>query len=115
MEAERREGGFLITDPETEGRGLPCCSLHHPLKIVVLEEFSGKKKKKSLHMFNNRLVCGTLQQKTEREWVLGLLRQGMRDKHCFELCARRGVLHIILSFFGSPLCDEAAQVGAPRA
>lgn len=43
MEAER-EGGFLITDPETEGRGLPCCSLHHPLKIVVLEEFSGKKR-----------------------------------------------------------------------
>lgn len=45
--------------------------------------------------------------------MLGLLRQGMRDKHCFELCARRGVLHIILSFFSSPLCDEAAQVGAP--
>ena len=34
-----------MTDPETEGRGLPCCSLHHPLKIVVLEEFSGKKKR----------------------------------------------------------------------
>lgn len=47
MEAERREGGFLITDPEMEGRGLPCCSLHHPLKIVVVEEFSGKKKKKA--------------------------------------------------------------------
>lgn len=46
--------------------------------------------------------------------MLGLLRQGMRDKHCFELCARRGVLHIVLSFFSSPLCDEAAQVRTPR-
>ena len=46
--------------------------------------------------------------------MLGLLRQGMRDTHCFKLCARRGVLRIVLSFFSSPLCDEAAQVGAPR-
>ena len=45
---------------------------------------------------------------------MGLLRQGMRDTHCFKLCARRGVLRIVLSFFSSPLCDEVAQVGAPR-
>nr|XP_035139206.2 nucleolar pre-ribosomal-associated protein 1 isoform X2 [Callithrix jacchus] len=49
------------------------------------------------------------EQKTEQEWVFGLLRQGIRDKHCYELCARRGIFHIILSFFCSPLCDEAAQ------
>ncbi|XP_021064784.1 nucleolar pre-ribosomal-associated protein 1 [Mus pahari] len=49
------------------------------------------------------------QQKTEQEWVLEILRQGIRDKHCYELCARRGVFHIILSFFNSPLCDEVAQ------
>ncbi|XP_021484142.1 nucleolar pre-ribosomal-associated protein 1 isoform X1 [Meriones unguiculatus] len=49
------------------------------------------------------------QQKTEQEWVLGILRQGIRDKHCYELCSRRGVFPIILSFFSSPLCDEAAQ------
>ena len=45
-----------------------------------------------------------------QEWVLEILRQGIRDKHCYELCSRRGVFHIILSFFNSPLCDEVAQV-----
>ncbi|XP_063495409.1 nucleolar pre-ribosomal-associated protein 1 isoform X3 [Symphalangus syndactylus] len=49
------------------------------------------------------------EQKTEQEWVFGLLRQGIRDKQCYELCARRGIFRIILSFFHSPLCDEAAQ------
>uniref|UniRef100_A0A8C4LJS7 URB1 ribosome biogenesis homolog n=1 Tax=Equus asinus asinus TaxID=83772 RepID=A0A8C4LJS7_EQUAS len=48
-------------------------------------------------------------QKTEQEWLFGILRQGIRDKYCYELCARRGVFHIILSFFSSPLCDEVAQ------
>ncbi|KAM6161615.1 nucleolar pre-ribosomal-associated protein 1 [Erethizon dorsatum] len=49
------------------------------------------------------------EHKAEQEWVLGILRQGIRDKQCYELCARRGVFHIILSFFRSPLCDEVAQ------
>ncbi|XP_007939478.1 nucleolar pre-ribosomal-associated protein 1 [Orycteropus afer afer] len=49
------------------------------------------------------------EQKTEQEWVLGVLRQGIRDKHCYELYARQGIFHVILSFFNSPLCDEAAQ------
>ncbi|KAM5281325.1 nucleolar pre-ribosomal-associated protein 1 [Ctenodactylus gundi] len=49
------------------------------------------------------------ERKAEQEWVLGILRQGIRDKQCYELCARRGVFHIILSFFSSPLCDEVAQ------
>lgn len=52
-----------------------------------------------------------LQHKTEREWLFEILRQGMRDRHCYELCARRGVFHIVLSFFNSPLCDDEAQVG----
>ncbi|XP_075398487.1 nucleolar pre-ribosomal-associated protein 1 [Tenrec ecaudatus] len=50
-----------------------------------------------------------VEQKTEQEWVLGLLRQGIRDKHCYELYARQGILHVILSFFNSPLCDDVAQ------
>ncbi|XP_053513946.1 nucleolar pre-ribosomal-associated protein 1 isoform X2 [Artibeus jamaicensis] len=49
------------------------------------------------------------QHSTERKWLLGLLRQGIRDRHCFLLCARRGVFHVLLSFFHSPLCDQAAQ------
>lgn len=55
-----------------------------------------------------------LQQKTEREWLFEILRQGMRDRHCYELCARRGVFHIVLSFFNSPLCDDEAQVGGAQ-
>ncbi|XP_006862589.1 PREDICTED: nucleolar pre-ribosomal-associated protein 1 [Chrysochloris asiatica] len=49
------------------------------------------------------------EQKTEQEWVFGILRQGIRDKHCYELYARQGIFHVILSFFNSPLCDDVAQ------
>lgn len=49
------------------------------------------------------------QQKKEQEWVLGLLREGIRDKQCYELYARRGIFRIVLAFFSSPLCDQAAQ------
>ncbi|CAK6442115.1 unnamed protein product [Pipistrellus nathusii] len=49
------------------------------------------------------------QHGTEREWLLGLLREGMRDKHCYELYARRGVLPVLLAFSSSPLCGLAAQ------
>lgn len=52
------------------------------------------------------------QHHAEREWLFGLLRQGMRDKHCYALYARRGVLPVVLAFFSSPLCGPAAQVGA---
>lgn len=55
-----------------------------------------------------------LQHSVERKWLFGLLRQGIRDRHCFLLYARRGVLHVLLSFFHSPLCDQAAQVGTAR-
>nr|XP_012301886.1 nucleolar pre-ribosomal-associated protein 1 isoform X3 [Aotus nancymaae] len=59
--------------------------------------------------FYQFFYSSNFEQKTEQEWVFGLLRQGIRDKHCYELCARCGIFHIILSFFYSPLCDEAAQ------
>ncbi|KAM7133116.1 nucleolar pre-ribosomal-associated protein 1 isoform 1-T1 [Molossus nigricans] len=49
------------------------------------------------------------QHSAEREWLFQLLRQGIRDKHCYDLYARRGVFHVVLSFFHSPLCDPAAQ------
>ncbi|XP_012301886.2 nucleolar pre-ribosomal-associated protein 1 isoform X3 [Aotus nancymaae] len=59
--------------------------------------------------FYQFFYSSNFEQKTEQEWVFGLLRQGIHDKHCYELCARCGIFHIILSFFYSPLCDEAAQ------
>ncbi|XP_020764535.2 LOW QUALITY PROTEIN: nucleolar pre-ribosomal-associated protein 1 [Odocoileus virginianus] len=75
-------------------------------KFLLSHEYLNMSKVPGFYQF---FYSSDFEQKTEREWVLGLLRQGMRDKHCFELCARRGVLHIVLSFFSSPLCDEAAQ------
>lgn len=110
MEAERRCRVFNNI-PRNGGWGRLCCSLCPQLKVLALEEFSGEK---AFTYFTIVSWLLGLQQKTEREWMFGLLRQGMRDKYCYELCARRGVLHVILSFFSSPLCDDVAQVGGPR-
>ncbi|XP_068831564.1 nucleolar pre-ribosomal-associated protein 1 [Capricornis sumatraensis] len=75
-------------------------------RFLLSHEYLNMSKVPGFYQF---FYSSDFEQKTEREWVLGLLRQGMRDIHCFKLCARRGVLHIVLSFFSSPLCDEAAQ------
>ncbi|NWH61609.1 NPA1P protein, partial [Geococcyx californianus] len=48
--------------------------------------------------------------KTEREWILRFLGEGLRDKHCYELYDYQRIFQIILSFFNSPLCDESSQV-----
>ncbi|NWW94941.1 NPA1P protein, partial [Rhynochetos jubatus] len=47
--------------------------------------------------------------KTEREWILRFLGEGLRDKHCYELYDFQRIFHVILSFFNSPLCDEGSQ------
>uniref|UniRef100_A0AC11DV62 URB1 ribosome biogenesis homolog n=1 Tax=Ovis aries TaxID=9940 RepID=A0AC11DV62_SHEEP len=75
-------------------------------RFLLSHEYLNMSKVPGFYQF---FYSSDFEQKTEREWVLGLLREGMRDTHCFKLCARRGVLHIVLSFFSSPLCDEAAQ------
>ncbi|XP_068768385.1 nucleolar pre-ribosomal-associated protein 1 isoform X2 [Struthio camelus] len=50
-----------------------------------------------------------LEHKTEREWVLRLLGEGLRDKYCYQLYDYQRIFHVILSFFNSPLCDEGSQ------
>ncbi|XP_010155068.1 PREDICTED: nucleolar pre-ribosomal-associated protein 1-like, partial [Eurypyga helias] len=47
--------------------------------------------------------------KTEREWILRFLGEGLRDKHCYELYDFQRIFQVILSFFNSPLCDEGSQ------
>ncbi|XP_027599978.2 nucleolar pre-ribosomal-associated protein 1 [Pipra filicauda] len=47
--------------------------------------------------------------KTEREWILRFLGEGLRDKHCYELYDYQRIFQVILSFFSSPLCDEGSQ------
>uniref|UniRef100_A0A8C5TWG7 URB1 ribosome biogenesis homolog n=1 Tax=Malurus cyaneus samueli TaxID=2593467 RepID=A0A8C5TWG7_9PASS len=47
--------------------------------------------------------------KTERQWILRFLGEGLRDKHCYELYDYQRIFQVILSFFHSPLCDEGSQ------
>ncbi|XP_023561351.1 nucleolar pre-ribosomal-associated protein 1 isoform X2 [Octodon degus] len=75
-------------------------------KFLLSHEYLNMDKVPGFYQF---FYSSDFEHKTEQEWVLGLLRQGIRDKQCYELCARRGVFHIILSFFSSPLCDEVTQ------
>ncbi|XP_039945794.1 nucleolar pre-ribosomal-associated protein 1-like isoform X2 [Hirundo rustica] len=49
--------------------------------------------------------------KTEREWILRFLGEGLRDKHCYELYDYQRIFQVVLSFFNSPLCDEGSQIG----
>ncbi|XP_062982759.1 nucleolar pre-ribosomal-associated protein 1 [Elgaria multicarinata webbii] len=49
------------------------------------------------------------EHKMEREWALEIIGEGLRDKHCYELYDYQRIFHVILSFFHSPLCDEATQ------
>ncbi|XP_066475924.1 nucleolar pre-ribosomal-associated protein 1 [Tiliqua scincoides] len=50
-----------------------------------------------------------LEHKMEREWVLAIIREGLRDKHCYELYDYHRIFHVLLSFFHNPLCCEATQ------
>ncbi|XP_070799661.1 nucleolar pre-ribosomal-associated protein 1 [Pituophis catenifer annectens] len=49
------------------------------------------------------------EHKMEREWVLAIIGDGLRDKNCYQLYDYQRIFHVILSFFHSPLCDEATQ------
>uniref|UniRef100_M3XPW4 URB1 ribosome biogenesis homolog n=1 Tax=Mustela putorius furo TaxID=9669 RepID=M3XPW4_MUSPF len=75
-------------------------------KFLLSHEYLNMSKVPGFYQF---FYSSDLEHKTEREWLFEILRQGMRDRHCYELCARRGVFHIVLSFFNSPLCDDEAQ------
>ncbi|KAM8813060.1 nucleolar pre-ribosomal-associated protein 1 [Rhynchonycteris naso] len=75
-------------------------------KFLLAHEHLNMNKVPGFYQF---FFSSDFQQKAEREWLFGLLRQGIRDKHCYKLYARRGVFHIILSFFNSPLCDHVTQ------
>nr|XP_036870514.1 nucleolar pre-ribosomal-associated protein 1 isoform X1 [Manis javanica] len=75
-------------------------------KFLLSHEYLNMNKVPGFYQF---FYSSDFEQKTEQEWMFGILRQGIRDKHCYELYARRGVFSIILSFFNSSLCDEVAQ------
>ncbi|XP_074070216.1 nucleolar pre-ribosomal-associated protein 1 isoform X2 [Macrotis lagotis] len=59
--------------------------------------------------FYNFFYSSDLEYRVEQEWIFELLRQGLRDTHCYDLYSSQRIFHIILSFFNSPLCDETMQ------
>ncbi|XP_012587730.1 PREDICTED: nucleolar pre-ribosomal-associated protein 1 isoform X2 [Condylura cristata] len=75
-------------------------------KFLLSHEYLNMSKIPGFYQF---FYSSDFEQKAEQEWVLEVLRQGIRDKHCYELYSRRGVFHVLLSFFSSPLCDDVAQ------
>uniref|UniRef100_A0A5F9DR07 URB1 ribosome biosis homolog n=1 Tax=Oryctolagus cuniculus TaxID=9986 RepID=A0A5F9DR07_RABIT len=75
-------------------------------KFLLSHEYLNMDKVPGFYQF---FYSSDFQHKQEQEWVLGVLREGIRDKHCYELYAWRGVFRILLAFFCSPLCDHAAQ------
>ncbi|KAM9811939.1 nucleolar pre-ribosomal-associated protein 1 [Syngnathus typhle] len=50
-----------------------------------------------------------LEHKTEREWILSVLEEGINDQHCYDICNQQGIFRSLLGFSSSPLCDEHAQ------
>ncbi|XP_062843477.1 nucleolar pre-ribosomal-associated protein 1 [Trichomycterus rosablanca] len=51
-----------------------------------------------------------LEHKLEREWVLKVLEDGMRDRISYDLCEQQTFLQILLGFCSSPLCDQSSQI-----
>ncbi|XP_028856859.1 nucleolar pre-ribosomal-associated protein 1 [Denticeps clupeoides] len=60
--------------------------------------------------FFKLFYSGDMEHKLERDWMLSVLREGMVDRYCYELCAQQGVFQTLLAFGSSPLCDEATQI-----
>uniref|UniRef100_A0A672GJ27 URB1 ribosome biogenesis homolog n=1 Tax=Salarias fasciatus TaxID=181472 RepID=A0A672GJ27_SALFA len=50
-----------------------------------------------------------LEHKMAREWILGVLEEGISDGHCYGLCSQQGIFQVLLGFSSSPLCDEHFQ------
>ncbi|XP_058274902.1 nucleolar pre-ribosomal-associated protein 1 isoform X1 [Hemibagrus wyckioides] len=50
-----------------------------------------------------------LEHKLEREWLLTVLEEGMRDGLCYELCEQQSIFHTLLGFCSSPLCAQPVQ------
>ncbi|XP_053791908.1 nucleolar pre-ribosomal-associated protein 1-like isoform X2 [Vidua chalybeata] len=58
---------------------------------------------------NGKLRSPEEAMKTEREWILRFLGEGLRDKHCCELYVYQRIFRVILAFLSSPLCDQGSQ------
>ncbi|XP_073524409.1 nucleolar pre-ribosomal-associated protein 1 [Phyllobates terribilis] len=59
--------------------------------------------------FYRLFYSSDVEHKVEREWILSLLNDGMRDKYCYELYDYQKIFVVIMTYYNSPLCDEASQ------
>ncbi|KAJ8391476.1 hypothetical protein AAFF_G00089500 [Aldrovandia affinis] len=50
-----------------------------------------------------------MEHKAEREWILDVLKEGVVDRYCYDLCDKQGIFQILLTFYCSPLCDVYTQ------
>ncbi|KAM4047236.1 nucleolar pre-ribosomal-associated protein 1 isoform 2-T2 [Anomaloglossus baeobatrachus] len=59
--------------------------------------------------FYRLFYSSDIEHKVEREWILSLLSDGMRDKNCYELYDYQKIFVVIMCYYNSPLCDETSQ------
>ncbi|XP_069801892.1 nucleolar pre-ribosomal-associated protein 1 [Dendropsophus ebraccatus] len=59
--------------------------------------------------FYRLFYSSDVEHKVEREWILSILSDGMRDKYCYELYDFQRIFMVIMCYYNSPLCDETSQ------
>uniref|UniRef100_A0A672KVI6 Nucleolar pre-ribosomal-associated protein 1 C-terminal domain-containing protein n=1 Tax=Sinocyclocheilus grahami TaxID=75366 RepID=A0A672KVI6_SINGR len=127
---EKRQVLYLL---DTVKNGIPKQNLRMPnVHVAYITKVAQQILRPEEHMYMvvNKFLLGTqfldlkrvpdffklfysfdLERKLEREWVLSVLEEGVRDKHCYEICEKQGIYQTLLGFASTPLCDQASQVG----
>ncbi|XP_071994741.1 nucleolar pre-ribosomal-associated protein 1 isoform X2 [Engystomops pustulosus] len=59
--------------------------------------------------FYRLFYSSDVEHKAEREWILLLLSDGMRDKYCYDLYDYQRLFMVIMCYYNSPLADEVSQ------
>ncbi|CAN2387608.1 URB1 ribosome biogenesis 1 homolog (S. cerevisiae) [Pristimantis euphronides] len=75
-------------------------------KFLLFHEYLDMRK---VPEFYRLFYSSDIEHKVEREWILSILSDGMRDKYCYELYDYQRIFMIIMCYYNSPLSDEAAQ------
>uniref|UniRef100_A0A8C1Z3Q7 URB1 ribosome biogenesis homolog n=1 Tax=Cyprinus carpio TaxID=7962 RepID=A0A8C1Z3Q7_CYPCA len=126
---EKRQLLYLL---DTVKNGIPKQNLRMPnVHVAYITKVAQQILRPEEHMYMvvNKFLLGTqfldlkrvpdffklfysfdLERKLERDWVLSVLEEGVRDKHCYEICENQGIYQTLLGFSSTPLCDQASQV-----
>uniref|UniRef100_A0A8C1RHY7 URB1 ribosome biogenesis homolog n=1 Tax=Cyprinus carpio TaxID=7962 RepID=A0A8C1RHY7_CYPCA len=126
---EKRQLLYLL---DTVKNGIPKQNLRMPnVHVAYITKVAQQILRPEEHMYMvvNKFLLGTqfldlkrvpdffklfysfdLERKLERDWVLSVLEEGVRDKHCYEICENQGIYQTLLGFSSTPLCDQASQI-----